>query len=217
MTSPHGWSGWRMYGVWYLYLLTGEEQYLQGVMNALGAGTQLMEWPSGTLRQAFVIDPHVHNFEYVPDAENTRHGKRMPGVTSQDYIKTIGNWFGRTTEGSDYLDRVEWEWTGDGIPYEIFKAMEEITVSSAYVLLRDDGSLAAFNCTANRDALGTILVQPGEEIVSRVHLNCKKKTNFRVRFHDGKEIEGAYQGLNWVGGAPTHFPEHLDIQQRRPP
>jgi hypothetical protein len=217
MTSPHGWSGWRMYGVWYLYLLTGEEQYLQGVMNALGAGTQLMEWPSGTLRQAFVIDPHVHNFEYVPDAENTRHGKRMPRVTSQDYIKTIGNWFGRTTEGSDYLDRVEWEWTGDGIPYEIFKAMEEITVSSAYVLVRADGSLAAFNCTANRDALGTILVQPGEEIVSRVHLNCKKKTNFIVRFHDGKEIEGAYQGLNWVGGAPTHFPEHLDIQQRMTP
>ena len=74
------------------------------------------------------------------------------------------------------------------------------------------GALLTFNCTGNRDALGTILVQPSGPIVSRVHLNCKKKTNFKIRFHDGKEIEGAYQGLNWVGDAPEDFPEHVDVQ-----
>jgi hypothetical protein len=212
MTSPHGWSGWRLYGVYYLYLLTGEEEYLRGLMNALGAGAQLLQWPSGRLRQAFVVDPHVHNFKREPDPANPQWGKAVPVVTCEDYIETIGDWWGPSNKGTGYLDRAEWGWTGDGIPYEIFKAMEEIAVTSAYVLVRDDGSLTTWNCMANRDEHGTIVVQPSEAIVSRVHLNCRRMTKFEVRIKDAEVIQGEYQGLNWVGGAPASFPEHLDIQ-----
>jgi len=206
MTSPHGWSGWRMYAVYYLYLLTGEEQYLQGVMNALGAGMQLMEWPSGTLRQAFVIDPHVHNFEHVPDAGNLLHGKRVERVTSQDYIKTIGSWFGQTTEGSDYLDRVEWECTSCGIPYEIFKAMEEMAVAAAYVIEREDGVIKAYNCTVKKSS-GILEVIPAEDVISRIHLNLKKARKVTVAFGSGETVSGSYSGMQWIG--PGGTPEDL--------
>jgi hypothetical protein len=209
MTSPHGWSGWRMYAVYYLYLLTGEEQYLQGVMNALGAGTQLIEWPSGTLRQAFVIDPHIHNSELVPAPElkATRYAKHEPRITSQDYIKTIGNWFGRTTEGTDYLDRVEWDWTGDGIPYEIFKAMEEMAVAAAYVIEREDGTIKGYNCTV-RKSWGSLKIIPTEDVVSRIHLNLKKSHKIKVTFGSGEKISGTYgNGMKWVG--PGGIPPDL--------
>jgi len=32
-------------------------------------------------------------------------------------------------QGTGYLDRVEWGWTGDGIPYETFKAMDGARLS----------------------------------------------------------------------------------------
>ena len=100
---------------------------------------------------------------------------------------------------------------GVGTRYQVTCRAVKIVVSSTYVLVRDDGSLATRDCTANRDAFGTIVVQPSEDIVSRVHLKCKKKTSFQVRFNGGKELEGTYQGLHWVGGTPAHLSGHLDI------
>jgi hypothetical protein len=197
MTSPHGWSGWRLYGVYYLYLLTGEEQYLQGVMNAMGACTQLLEWPSGRLRQAFVIDPHVHNFKREPDPADPMRGKRMPVVTCEDYIETIGDWWGPSNKGTGYLDRAEWGWTGDGIPYEIFKAMEEIVVIQAFVIERADGTIIGYNCKASlKDK--TIEVLPAEAMVQRVHVNLKTPRRVRVNFTNEKVSADCQAGMQWL-------------------
>lgn len=200
MTSPHGWSGWRLYAVYYLYLLTGEERYLRGVMDALGAGVQLLEWPSGRLRQAFVVDPHVRNYERVPDPADPHWGRREERVTSEGYIKTMGDWFGRTTEKSGVLERVEWAWTGDGIPLEIFKAMEEIALDQAFVLERADGSVVGYNCTLK--VLGkTIDVTPAEYVVRRIHMNLRTPRQVRVRFPSGTVSASCRVGLKWITGA----------------
>jgi hypothetical protein len=210
MTSPHGWSGWRLYGVYYLYLLTGEEQYLQGVMNAMGACTQLLEWPSGRLRQAFVIDPHVHNFNRVPDPADLKWGKAVPVVTCEDYIPTTGDWWGPTNKGTGYLDRCEWGWEGDGIPYEIFKAMEEIAVASAYVLERQDGTFKTYNCRLEKKG-STLTITPAEAMVSRIHLNLRQK--YKVKAIFGNEtMSKSVDGLQWIG--PGGIPEDLRREER---
>ena len=197
MTSPHGWAGWRLYAVYYLYLLTGEEEYLRGLIDALGSCTQLLEWPSGRLRQAFVIDPHVHNLERFPDPANPRWGRAVEMVTCEDYIGTIGDWWAPTNKGDGYLDRAEWGWTGDGIPYEIFKAMEEIALANAFVLERADGSIVGWNCnvSANQQSLD---VTPSEPIVQRVHVNLKTTRPVRVTFSTGMQSQQCAAGMQWI-------------------
>ena len=197
MPSPHGWSGWRLYGVYYLYLLTGEEKYLRGVMNALGSGTQLMEWPSGKLNQAFVIDPHVHNYERVPDPSQPNRGRHEERITCEDYIKTIGDWYGRTIAGEGTLDRVEWAWTGDGIPFEIFKAMEEIAVGNAFVIERANGTMIGYNCRVSFKGK-TVEVTPAEPMIQRVHVNLKSVHAVCINFATGKTMSSGKIGMQWL-------------------
>jgi hypothetical protein len=197
MTSPHGWAGWRMYGIYYLYLLTGEEEYLRGVMNALGAGMQLIEWPTGRLRQAFVIDPHVQNTKREPDPANPMWGRAVPVVTCEDYIETTGDWWAPSNKGTNFLDRCEWGWTGDGIPYEIFKAMEEMAVDQAFVIERVDGSFVGYNCVVRLD--GTMMdVVPAEAVVKRVHVNLTTPRQVRVRFASRMETTRCKAGMQWL-------------------
>lgn len=197
MTSPHGWAGWRLYAVYYVYLLTGEEGYLRGLMNAMGACTQLLEWPSGRLRQAFVIDPHVHNFKREPDPANPRRGRAVETVTCEDYIGTIGDWWSPTNKGDTYLDRAEWGWTGDGIPYEILKAMEEIILANAFVIERADGTIIGYNCKVSLKG-ATLDAIPAEAVVQRVHVNLKTPHQIRVRFKNKTAWADCQAGMQWL-------------------
>ena len=58
MNSPHGWTAWKIYAVCYLYLLTGEEHYLDELMETTGACVQLMDL-DGRLRWGFIPDPYI--------------------------------------------------------------------------------------------------------------------------------------------------------------
>lgn len=57
--SPHGWSGWRAYATYYAYLLTGEERWLTETFNAACAFSNLIDYRTGDLRWAFVVDPYL--------------------------------------------------------------------------------------------------------------------------------------------------------------
>ena len=196
MLSPHGWSAWRMYAMHYLYLLTGEEFYLRENMNALGAGMQLLHWPAGRLHYSFVPDPHLLIAELKPDAVQPA-GVPEPTFLGEHYLKAIGEWYGRSTPGTDYLDRVEWGWTGDGTAFEIIKAMEEIALTAGYVLERADGSLIGYNCSVCLTE-GAIEVIPAETIVRRVHVNLKTPRPVRVRFTSATVSADCRVGMQWL-------------------
>jgi len=195
-TSPHGWSGWRLYAVYYLYLLTGKEELLQGVMNALGSCSQLMEWPTGRLRQAYVVDPYIEAFKHVPDP-NEPFGRRVPHIYGEEYLETIGEWYGQTTAGKNYMDRVEWGWTGDLIPFEIFKAMEEFALTAAYVIEREDGTIKTYNCECER-VNNRLIISPSEQVVNRVHFNLKSEFQCKVIFTGGIEVHSPIKGMKWL-------------------
>lgn len=197
MTSPHGWAGWTLYANYYVYLLTGEERYLRELMNAMGACTQLLDWPSGRLRQAFVVDPHVRNVKRIPDPDNLRWGRAVETLTSEDYIGTIGAWWGRTTQSTGYLDRAKWACGGDGIPYEIFKAMEEIVLTNAFVIERADGTIIGYNCTVAGDET-SVNVTPSESVVQHVHVNLKMLRRVDVSFTGEKVSAKCPAGMRWL-------------------
>ena len=94
----------------------------------------------------------------------------------------------------------------DNDVHEIFKALEEAALTSAYLIEREDGSLSTYNCTAKK-VFGTINITLAEDVISRVHLNLKKKHKVKVEFASGDTVSGYYSGMQWVG--PGGIPEDL--------
>lgn len=58
LNCPHGWTSWKNYASYYLYLLTGNFNYLKDLMDTLGACMQCVD-TDGELMWAYVADPCV--------------------------------------------------------------------------------------------------------------------------------------------------------------
>jgi hypothetical protein len=92
--SPCGWSAWKLYGDYYLYLLTGKEYYLRDAFNGLGACAQLIDHKSGRMRWGFTPDPFVYT-QYavtakIPTAEKEHDW--VTGVRGEEYFEQISDW-----------------------------------------------------------------------------------------------------------------------------
>jgi hypothetical protein len=199
--SPCGWSAWKLYGDYYLYLLTGKEHYLRDAFNGLGACVQLIDHKSGRLRWGFTPDPFVYT-RYAVKAETPTAEKEhdwVTGVRGEEYFEQISDW-----NRSKPIWREKWGI--DNFPHEIFKCMEEMALSNAYVLERPGGTYVGYNCTV--EVLGgTLDVIPREDTISRIHLNLRKDTPLKTRIK-GKTIRGEYKkGMQWIG--PGGIPEDL--------
>lgn len=197
MLSPHGWSGWRLYASYYAYLLTGEGWRLQQLMDALGACTQLIDYPKGDLHAAFVIDPHYSGGVLLPQ-KGKRNGCFTPAVQTAGYLNCIGDWYGQNTEGDGYLERAGWDWEGSGVPFEIIKAMEEIALCNAFVC-ENSGGLAGYNCHAERVNDREIHIDVEDDIVSKIHINLKGNSRVIVS-RKGKVFFGCSlgKGMQWI-------------------
>jgi hypothetical protein len=202
MNSPHGWSAWRLYGLWYLYLLTGEGEYLRQTMNGLGACVQLIDFDSGLLRWAFVPDPCVHTELFEEDPARPGHGRHVPRIVGEQYLPMISSWFRAKPDTwvFGYSDGSVLGGCCDNDVHEIFKCLGEIALDSAYVIGNSDGSLATWNCSAVRDAAGTIQVKPAEAVVSRVHFNLSESASVSVAFGSGRNT-GVVEPMQWFHGA----------------
>jgi galactosylceramidase len=184
MNSPHGWTMRSQFGALYLYLLTGEERYLNLVHNAMGACAQAIEHESGTLRWAFIPDPYIWDGKFVTKPIGEQW---LPMVSDRRRIADgkIATLF---AEG----------WSCDNDVHEHFRVLTEQFIPNAFVLERADGSLRAWNCQVERKD-GRILVRPSEPVVSRVHFNLKQASPAEVAFASGVVREELKAGMHWVG------------------
>ena len=178
--SPHGWSGWLMYGLYYLYLLTGREDCLRQLMDGVGACAQLMSL-EGDLRWAFCVDPYIETDRaYEPTPEDTVEdaypslqldtpacrGQFVPKAVGEQYMDMISGWF-RTGKdqpitggyyscpliyptGNIWADRQGG--CCDNDVHEIFKCMEETVLKKAFILEKEDGTLLCYGCRAEFSA-----------------------------------------------------------------
>ena len=206
MDSPHGWSAWLIPALWYQYLLTGEELWLQKAMNAMGSCAQLIDGHNGELRWAFVPDPYREVTMLEPNKNNPKRGLRVERTIGEQYVPMIASFHYPDHEPipGDGLDS---GWTSCNDVHEVFIALEEVALTSAYVIERANGELVSWNCKATRNGVGPILVEPVESIVSRVHLNLRKSCPVKALFA-GTQVAGIQpEGFHWIG--PGGVPELL--------
>lgn len=64
ITAAHGWTAWKNYALYYLYLLTSKEEYLSQLYDSMGTCMQLAH---DGLNWAFCVDPSITAETYVPD------------------------------------------------------------------------------------------------------------------------------------------------------
>lgn len=195
MLSPHGWSGWRLYASYYAYLLTGDYKRLQQLMDAMGACTQLLDYPKGCLRYAFVVDPQYAGGELLPDKDDNK-GIFRPSIKTTGYIDLIGEWYGKNTEGCGYLEKANWNWQGSGTGFEIFKAMEEIVLCNAFVCENNE-EVIGYNCSIEH--VGKVLnVKIDDNVVSNIHFNLKQDAKVIV-YKNGEKVKefSVKKGMIW--------------------
>lgn len=166
--SPHGWSGWRTYATYYAYLLTGDERWLRETYNAMGAFSNLIDYRTGKLRWAFVVDPYIKvkqtcSADTNVTADSLSFGNPHPElyetrnyVIGEQYIDIISDWQTVNTQDNDV--------------HELFKCMSEVMLTNAFLVEQKDGSIKGYNCSVPVSN-GKITVHSTEKQICNLHCN----------------------------------------------
>ena len=192
--SPHGWSGWRAYATYYAYLLTGNEKWLQQTYNAMGAFSHLIDYHTGKLRWAFVVDPYLKvkqacSADVRFTADSLSFGNPHPElydtkefIIGEQYVDMISDWQGVNTQDNDV--------------HELFKFMGEAMLTNAFIVERPDGSIKAYNCKVQRNGK-KLMVTPNEK--QMVNLHCNLQQDYQVSFCGKSRSLGTHY-LGWAFG-----------------
>ena len=207
MNSPHGWTSWNTYGLWYLYLLTGERHYLVETMETLGTCMQMIDLKTGDLRWAFVSDPCVITglWKEIPRARGK--GMRVPAVLGETYVDMISGWWKSPKDApvGDYLTMPLITEKGilpsdnrggccDNDVHEHFKALSEIALDKAYVIVCGEKAEGW-----NADVMwedGKLLVRPREQVIKYLHVNSDRPVEITVFFSE-KCVFSVSGGAGW--------------------
>ncbi len=195
MNSPCGWSAWKIYGDWYLYLLTGEYDYLRRAFNALGACTQLLDKDTGELRFGFVPDPYLDACQYMETPYGSGHPEPERVVVGEQYLSQTSNWH------KDPHATWRKKWGIDNFVHEVFKCMSEIALTSAYLIEREDGSLTTLNCAVVRSG-NTLNINTCEKLVNKIHINLKTPVKIVTDFGGVSKTYDNVSGQLWLGTQP---------------
>ena len=103
----------------------------------------------GHLRWGFIPDPYIEAKLYVENPEQKHHGLVVDSIVGEQYLDMISPWL-RPDDENTICQFKERGGAGDNTVQEIFKVMEECALTSAYVLIRKDGSILAYNCQVHK-------------------------------------------------------------------
>lgn len=192
--SPHGWSGWRAYATYYAYLLTGEERWLRETYNAMGAFSHLIDYRTGNLRWAFVVDPYLKvkqacSADTHVTADSLSFGNPHPElydtrefVIGEQYVNMISDWQTVNTQDNDV--------------HELFKCIGETMLTNAFIIEQPDGKIKGYNCQVTRQG-NKLTVKADEKQIT--HLHCNLKQPCTVSFQ-GQHRELSPNYLGWAFG-----------------
>lgn len=187
--SPCGWSAWKIYGSWYLYLLTGNYEYMRNVVNALGSCLQLMDIKTEKLNFSYLPDPYIDSYEYMETPSGSGIPKVHHVIVGEQYIPQISSWHKEPQK--------TWreKWGIDNFVHEIFKCMTEIFIPKAFVHENEDGSFECINCKATIEG-EIVKIMYNTEEVQYIHtcFNSDKK----VLLAPTKEIIAQPKGSSWM-------------------
>ena len=173
MSSPHGWSAWQIYGLWYMYQLTGNPDLIQQVYNALGSCVQLIDENTGKLRWGFCVDPYLKNSMLIRDKNvsiRENRGLRVDTIIGEQYINMISNWY--KAKSNTWVSGY-WKPDGgccDNDVHEIFKCLEEVAIKNSCVVVFPNGSIKSYNCNAEIKE-GKLIISPYEKMIAAININ----------------------------------------------
>lgn len=155
-TAPHGWTSWKTYAEYYLYLATNDAKYLREAFDTLGACLQTTDIRTGEVRWAFVIDPCV-DANVFERGESGKEWQLTPRIVGEQYIPMISQWWRADTNivSTGYGDPRVGRTTGrdygsccDSDVYEHYKCLGEIGFT-AFVHI-ENGEILTYNCRFDR-------------------------------------------------------------------
>lgn len=171
ISSPHGWSAWRAYATYYAFLLTGEERWLRETFDAASAFASLIDYESGALNWAFVVDPYVQAIQvYEPDPDHTAdddtygnpHPELYPNreiIVGEQYVPMIADWQTIVSSDNDV--------------HECFKFIAEAVLCNAFLIERPDGTFGAYNCGIVKQGK-KLHVKAGEPQIKQLYVKVLK-------------------------------------------
>lgn len=153
INAPHGWTSWKNYATYYLYLLTGKIEYLKDTMDTVGACMQCVD-SDGVLNWGYVVDPCIVGQNLK---KNSLKGdiKTEETVVGECYLPMISDWW-RQDEGvliNQYLEPwnkpENWDrhygGSCDNDAHEHFKCLVETVFGKGFVH-ETDGGYTTYNC-----------------------------------------------------------------------
>ena len=154
MNTPHGWTSWKTYATYYLYMLTGKLDYLKDTMDTIGACMQCVD-ENGTLHWGFVVDPCVMGDRLQRDSKEGKIHMET-SVVGECYLSMISDWWrqGDNELKKQYLtplnDPSKWadKFGGscDNDVHEHFKCLMETVFGKAFIHETEEG-YQTYNCT----------------------------------------------------------------------
>ncbi len=207
MNSPHGWTSWKNYATYYLYLLTGKERYLADTVDTLGACLACMG-EDEVLRWGFVVDPCIRARVLVPDTDQpirdgyasashlktpAYRGKFEERTFGECYMDMISGWYrmGKERISGGYLtcpriydDRVErcdpQGGACDNDVHEHFKCLEETLLGKAFLVVDgESGEIRTYGCRAERGEGDSVTVTLIER-TAYLHVNAPAPLTLRI-------------------------------------
>ncbi len=171
INSPHGWSSWNTYALYYAYLLTGEIDYLKQVMNGLGSAMQMIDI-NGYLRWSFFTNPYEEVIQMNQPLQNSNpdgydgghhHPLQHPYekyILGEQYVDMISDWIRGNSQDNDV--------------HEHFKCLEEIALTNAFVYENENGEISGYNCKI-KHKWNRIVIIPVSDLCEKIHINVNSE------------------------------------------
>ncbi len=206
ITAAHGWTAWKNYALYYLYLLTGKEEYIAQLFDSMGTCMQLID---GDLNWAFCVDPSITLEAMVPDKtsplyddaysyakpnEMAFRGKLEEQSFGECYIPMISGWYRSQKSAPVNGGFLSCKLLIDGKTKEVdtqggccdndvhehFKCLEETVLGKIFVNVNDD-KISVYGGKATVE--DGVLVLVGYDDTDTVYINSKIPVTFML---DGK-------------------------------
>lgn len=185
MNSPHGWTGWRLYGLFDLYRLTGKLDYLRQAMNGMGSSANLLNPVTGELHWAFITDPKIKTDVFEPDCKNPGKGIRVNRTLGETYVPMISSWW-RAPHGKAVFGYGDGGGSCDNDVHEIFKCVGEHVLRTTWLYIGQDGKVEVWNGKVEKKG-DTYVVTPSEKYVNELHVQSLEPVKVQVTL-EGKAI-----------------------------
>lgn len=205
ISSPHGWTSWKVYATYYLYLLTGDVEWLKATMDTLGACMQSLDVETEQLRWGFIVDPYIQVDLWKPDSDRPGYAKPIPSIVGEQYLEMISDWWrvNDDTVAFGFADplrnRIEGIYHGascDNDVHEHFKCLEEVAISKCFAHEKA-GKFTCYNCKCNVEE-DSLTVIPQENIVQEAVIYLEKPKKVSIRFASGRQEVHAQKGFTII-------------------